>query len=119
MTDRPREQRMPDIIAPSVETRTIDITWLDGHRSAYDFDFLRWQCPCAICRGEGGSPGVLASTARLTLDQTSLIDIGPVGNYAMYLTWKDGHKTGIYSWDYLRRICPCSECAALRQSSAH
>jgi DUF971 family protein len=116
MSELAYDQRMPDVIAPSLESRSIDITWLDGHRSSYDFEFLRWQCPCAICRGEGGSPGVLAVTESLTPEQTALADLGPVGNYAMGVTWQDGHATGIYSWDYLRRICPCAECARERGS---
>jgi DUF971 family protein len=111
------EQRHPDVIEPSLERRSIDITWLDGHRSSYDFEYLRWQCPCAICRGEGGSPGVLATTQSLTAEETTLVDLGPVGNYAMGLTWQDSHATGIYSWDYLRRICPCAECARQRGTS--
>jgi DUF971 family protein len=34
----------------------------------------------------------------------------PVGNYAMSFKWNDGHASGIYSWDYLRRHCPCEAC---------
>lgn len=118
MAELTYEQRMPDLIVPSLERRAIDITWLDGHRSSYDFELLRWSCPCAICRGEGGTPGVLATTERLTPEQTELVDVGPVGHYAMSVTWKDGHATGIYSWQYLRRLCPCPECAAARAARA-
>jgi len=118
MVDLTYEQRMPDVIEPSLDRRSIDITWLDGHRSSYGFEFLRWECPFAICRGEGGVPGVLASTERLTLQQTTLTDVGPVGNYAMSITWEDGHSTGIYSWDYLRLICTCPECSASREGRA-
>jgi DUF971 family protein len=38
-----------------------------------------------------------------------------VGNYALQIVWDDNHDAGIYSWDYLRRICPCSECAESRR----
>ncbi len=38
------------------------------------------------------------------------VDVGPVGNYALSFTWNDGHSTGIYTFDFLRRICPCSQC---------
>lgn len=114
MAELTHEQRLPDVIAPSLEKRTIDITWQDGHHSSFDFELLRWRCPCAICRGEGGMPGVLATTERLTPEQTTLVDLGPVGNYAMSIAWQDGHSTGIYSWDFLRRNCPCAECVAQR-----
>lgn len=36
-----------------------------------------------------------------------------VGNYALQIDFSDGHTTGIYSYDYLRSICPCAECAKL------
>ena len=32
-----------------------------------------------------------------------------VGNYALQLVWKDGHAYGIYTWEYLRQLCPCGE----------
>jgi DUF971 family protein len=41
-----------------------------------------------------------------------LIDIRPIGNYAIEFHWRDGHSTGIYTYDYLRSLCPCSECAS-------
>lgn len=36
-----------------------------------------------------------------------------VGNYAIQFVWNDGHRTGIYSWDYLRRHCQCEMCRAV------
>ena len=33
-----------------------------------------------------------------------------VGRYALQFNWEDGHTSGIYSWDYLRRSCQCREC---------
>jgi DUF971 family protein len=39
-----------------------------------------------------------------------MLNIEPIGAYAMKIDWSDGHSTGIYSFDYLRRICPCGEC---------
>jgi DUF971 family protein len=42
-----------------------------------------------------------------------------VGNYAIQINFTDGHSTGIFSYDYLRSICPCAECAkAFRETSA-
>ena len=35
----------------------------------------------------------------------------PVGRYAIQFNWLDGHSGGIYSWEYLRRVCQCTECA--------
>ena len=41
-----------------------------------------------------------------------------VGRYAMQIYWNDQHSSGIYSFDYLRQICPCPECAAKREGAA-
>ena len=35
--------------------------------------------------------------------------VDSVGNYAIQLAWKDGHSFGIYTWEYLRELCPCGE----------
>src|SRR5947209_17625604 len=108
-------QRLPDVIEPSLDKRTIDITWQDGHHSSFDFAMLRCACPCALCRGEGGAPGMLASLQELSDEQTQLVDVAPVGNYALTLTWKDGHTTGSYAWEYLRRIYHLPQCARRHQ----
>jgi DUF971 family protein len=35
-----------------------------------------------------------------------------VGNYAVKFKWNDGHESGVYSWEYLRRVCQCADCTA-------
>jgi len=35
-----------------------------------------------------------------------------VGRYALQIYWSDGHSSGIYTFDYLRGLCPCTECEA-------
>jgi len=96
----------------------VNVTWSDGHRSHYDFAYLREHCPCATCNDErakkaafaaagGGGAGVLPMfkpKARARRAEA-------VGNYAIRIEFTDGHMTGIYSFDYLRTICPCQECA--------
>ncbi len=45
--------------------------------------------------------------------QYELRSVQPVGNYALQMKWGDGHQTGIYTYDYLRQICECSECSKI------
>ncbi len=45
-----------------------------------------------------------------------LLRAEPVGNYALSLIWSDGHSTGIYTWEYLRDLCPCPECDSARRT---
>jgi len=87
----------------------IVIRWLDGHSSTFGARYLRGRCPCAQCVSETTGqrlvseehigPGVAIEAART------------VGNYALQFTFSDGHTTGIYGFEYLRRICPCEDCA--------
>ena len=93
---------------------TLRLEWADGHQTVYDTVALRWLCPCAYCRGEAGLPGWLDSNPRLTPDQTRLVDLALVGNYAIQPTWGDGHDSGFHSFMLLREQCPCEVCAADR-----
>ncbi len=88
----------------------LEITWSDDHRSVYDFEYLRWRCPCAACQGEMGVPGSLAQVAELRPEQTQMAGIRTVGRYALQPIWQDGHDTGLYGLRLLRTICPCGEC---------
>ena len=91
--------------------------WGDGHDSAYQFELLRWSCPCAECAGEGGSPGKLASTRELSDDQVTMDSIEPVGLFGLRPYWKDGHSTGIYGFKLLRALCPCEASAPVHTGS--
>ncbi len=93
---------------------SLEIAWRDDHLTTYDAVTLRWLCPCAYCRGEAGLPGWLDSAPELTADQTRLVDLQLVGQYALAPTWGDGHHTGYYPFSLLRSMCPCPECAARR-----
>jgi DUF971 family protein len=42
-----------------------------------------------------------------------MLHVEPVGQYAIRIDWSDGHNTGIYSFDHLRKICPCESCRAV------
>lgn len=96
---------------------TISVVWDDGHRSTYTAELLRWACPCATCAGEWGRPGLLAGLSTLPADEFRLEDVRAVGTYAIAPLWASGHNTGIYSFDYLRSLCPCDICTAERAGS--
>ncbi len=61
-------------------------------------------------------PGWLDSKPTLTPEQTRLVDIHLVGNYAITPEWGDGHHTGIYAFQRLRDFCPCPEDEARRRA---
>ncbi len=82
------------------------IKWSDDTESKIKLKYLREECPCAGCKGET----VLLKTYRppkpvITSENMFKIkSITPVGGYAIQITWQDGHDTGIYSWEYLKKL---------------
>ncbi len=105
----------------------VDVTWADGHASHYEFAYLREECPCATCNDAREKKAALGATAP-TLNSSPLLPMfkpkpraqaaTQVGNYAIQISFTDGHSTGIYSYDHLRNICPCAECAKAFRASA-
>lgn len=99
----------PREIAPTEDATALRIRWADGHESVYEPRYLRLHCPCAACVEE--------MTGRRRLVPESVPeDVYPlaieyVGRYALLFRWSDGHDTGIYSFELLRRLCPCQACA--------
>jgi DUF971 family protein len=106
----------------------VDITWADGHASHYEFSYLREECPCATCNDERGKKEAFAATAAPGVSSFPPLPMFKpkaraqaatvVGNYAVQISFTDGHSTGIYSYDHLRSICPCAECAKAFRTAA-
>ena len=103
----------------------VDIVWSDGHASHYDFPYLREQCPCAMCNDERekkaqakfGPGAALGPALPMFKPRARARSAKPVGNYALQIEFTDGHSTGIYSFTYLREICPCAACRQEFRSS--
>jgi DUF971 family protein len=100
------------------EGKGLEIDWVDGHRSAWSFAWLRDACPCATCveerKVDGRKPGQPKAKPAAVLPMYTApakpATAHAVGRYALQFNWLDGHSGGIYSWDYLRRSCQCPEC---------
>jgi DUF971 family protein len=82
------------------------IKWDDGLESFIKLELLRRSCPCAGCKGEVDIMGNLykGPDKPLSPGAFQLRQLGAVGGYGVQPLWADGHGTGIYSFDYLRRI---------------
>ncbi len=79
----------------------------DGFEAKVSSAWLRKNCPCAACKGEKVLLHEYAPVNNLpeTTEGFILENVQTVGNYAIQLFWKDGHNTGIYTWEYLKEIC--------------
>lgn len=101
-----------------ISKEKLQIIWSDGHISEYELKRLREECPCATCNGEQVLWRHYGPTRPINIITHNMIElkgIQPVGNYAIQLIWKDGHDTGIYSWEYLLKLCDCEICQNNRQ----
>jgi DUF971 family protein len=82
------------------------VKWSDGAEIFIPLEKLRRACPCAGCKGETDIMGNLYKNPEQKLSAAAfqLVQIVRVGGYAVQPVWADGHATGIYSFDYLKRV---------------
>ncbi|MFP4501108.1 MAG: P-loop NTPase [Candidatus Hydrogenedentota bacterium] len=92
-------QPRPEVTA---EPGFVRIAWPDGTESRIANKALRASCQCALCVDEfSGKPLLEVSTIP---DDIEAEKIEPLGNYAVAITWSDGHSSGIFSWEHLRKV---------------
>jgi DUF971 family protein len=91
---------IPTEIKLHQKSRELAVAFDDGSRYQFSCEFLRVFSPSAEVRGHGVENAVL----QVGKENVSIIQIEPVGQYAVKLYFDDGHHSGIYSWDYLKEI---------------
>ncbi|MHC5543386.1 DUF971 domain-containing protein [Singulisphaera rosea] len=92
----------PTNIRAHQNDQTLELAWESGTVDRLPYRRLRGECPCAVCQNEWTGERILdPATIRedLNLDGMELI-----GNYAVRLSWNDGHSSGLYTWDALKRL---------------
>lgn len=81
------------------------VSWNDDTETFIALEFLRYNCPCAAC---GGEPDVLGNVDRphvtYVAESFEMVRFDVVGGYAIQPKWRDGHNTGIYTFQLLRRL---------------
>jgi DUF971 family protein len=90
----------PTEVRRDKDARTLTVSWADGGTTRYEYDTLRGYCPCAGCQGHM----VRELRFRPPRRPVEPLTIDPVGNYGLSILWSDGHSTGIYRFDFLRRL---------------
>ena len=94
------EKPTPTEIKLHQKSRVLEITFSDGSPFELPYEYLRVYSPSAEVRGHGPGQEVL-QTGKKDVD---ILDLEPVGSYAVQPQFSDGHSTGIYSWDYLYEL---------------
>jgi ATP-binding protein involved in chromosome partitioning len=94
----------PEILTmePNAQAKVFKISWNDGKTSLVSFTELRYLCPCANCVDE--NTGHRKIRKEDVKPDVTPLKVQTVGNYAVSVSWSDGHDTGIYSYDYLRKL---------------
>ena len=82
------------------KSRILEVEYDDGARFELSCEYLRVFSPSADVKGHGPGQEVL----QLGKENVNIDEIEPVGNYAIKLIFDDGHKTGLYTWEYLYEL---------------
>ena len=97
MSNAPGASVAPTAITLHQKSRVLEIEYADGRSFRLPCEFLRVFSPSAEVRGHGPGQEVLQTGKK----DVEILQIEPVGNYAIQLRFSDGHDTGIYSFDLL------------------
>ncbi|MEQ8317374.1 MAG: DUF971 domain-containing protein [Phycisphaerales bacterium] len=87
----------------------LTVRWQDGSESFYPLAYLRRMSPSADMRQlreEMQTNPLVVVPDSGSGSELRAVDAQLVGRYAIRVTFSDGHRTGIFSWDYLRSIDP-------------
>jgi DUF971 family protein len=95
-----QEAAWPTEIRLNPEKNSLSLKFDNGEAFALPAEFLRVHSPSAEVQGHSPSERKVLGGKR----GVTITAIAPTGNYAVRLSFSDGHSTGIYSWDYLRRL---------------
>ena len=98
----PTPAHVPVEVGPTEDAARLRISWKDGHVSTYAPRDLRLHCPCAGCVDEMTGERILRP--GMVSEDVYPMSIHYVGRYALRFVWSDGHATGIYPFEYLRRL---------------
>jgi DUF971 family protein len=81
-------------------SKVLEVSFDDGSTFRLPFELLRVYSPSAEVQGHGPGQEVLQTGKR----EVSIVEISPVGHYAVKPVFSDGHESGIFSWTYLHQL---------------
>ena len=85
-------------LAPAKDALTIVFDNGESHTLAAEY--LRVESPSAEVQGHSPDQKKTVPGKR----QVTIVSLEPVGNYAVRIGFDDGHDSGLYAWDYLRKL---------------
>ena len=112
---------MKPINLKKADPTTLQIEWDDGEVSFYPLAFLRRKCPCASCSEARQATPMKTNPFRILQPheivgaEVDLLEAEVVGRYAFNFSWSDGHREGIYTFEFLRQLAEEEECRQAKQ----
>ena len=90
----------PTALTVHNQSRMLEIAFSDGAQFSIPFELMRVYSPSAEVQGHGPGQEILQTGKR----EVNVVELEPVGNYAVKPVFSDGHESGIFSWDYLYKL---------------
>ena len=90
----------PTDITATEKGRILEVAFDDGEVVRLTAERLRVESPSAEVQGHSPSQKKMI----VGKENVAIVAIQPVGNYAIKIVFDDGHDTGLYTWDYLRKL---------------
>jgi DUF971 family protein len=93
----------PQSLRALKDLRVLEIAWSDGTCFRLPFKLVRSECPCAQCIHEITGERIIQP--EWIPEDILPTELGYSGNYALKVTWSDGHNSGIFTWERLHGLC--------------
>ena len=90
----------PTALTVHSQSRILEIAFSDGTEFKIPFELMRVYSPSAEVQGHGPGQEILQTGKR----EVNVVELEPIGNYAVKPVFSDGHESGIFSWDYLYHL---------------
>ena len=90
----------PTALTVHSQSRILEVVFSDGAAFKIPFELMRVYSPSAEVQGHGPGQEVLQTGKR----EVAVVELEPIGNYAVKPVFSDGHESGIFSWDYLYHL---------------
>jgi hypothetical protein len=88
---------VPEALTVHGQSKVLEIGFADGANFRIPFELMRVYSPSAEVQGHGPGQEVLQTGKR----EVTVVELEPVGNYAVKPTFSDGHDSGLFTWEYL------------------
>ena len=90
----------PTALTVHSQSRILEIAFSDGAQFKIPFELMRIYSPSAEVQGHGPGQEILQTGKR----EVNVVELEPIGNYAVKPVFSDGHESGLFTWDYLYHL---------------